>query len=168
MGANSIGSAGNPTPLISPARRLSTTCGSPPVFPSASQPQSFGVETSASCPVLYQYSSHYDFQGDCFPFCICNTANSGFRLLALWRQVISLHASPDPLLPTENSELTFSHHHFWPSNSITVQNRTFAPFKISSGFEYSAGAWLIPPTLGTKIIPHGANRPMLCASWLHR
>jgi hypothetical protein len=45
--------------------------------------------TSRLVQILYQYSSHYDFQGDYFPFCICNTANSDFRLLAPWRQVVS-------------------------------------------------------------------------------
>jgi len=45
-----------------------------------------------------------------------------------------------------------------------VCNSTFAPFVMSSGREYSRGEWLIPPMLGTKIIPIGASRAMFCAS----
>jgi len=35
---------------------------------------------------------------------------------------------------------------------------------MSSGCENSRGEWLMPPTLGTKIIPTGPSRAMSCAS----
>ena len=38
--------------------------------------------------------------------------------------------------------------------------KTLAPFAISEAVVNSFGEWLIPPTLGTKIIPMGAIRAM--------
>jgi hypothetical protein len=35
---------------------------------------------------------------------------------------------------------------------------------MASGVEYSRGEWLIPSTLGMKIIPMGHTRAMFCAS----
>jgi len=59
-------------------------------------------------------------------------------------------------------------HHFTSSapRSIasTVSSRTLAPFAMSVGDVNSFGEWLIPPALGTKIIPVGATRLMFCAS----
>ena len=42
------------------------------------------------------------------------------------------------------------------SAAATALSRTLAPFTISSGFVNSRGEWLMPPTLGTKIIAIGA------------
>jgi hypothetical protein len=36
---------------------------------------------------------------------------------------------------------------------------------MSSGRENSRGEWLMPPMLGTKIIPTDVSRAMSCASW---
>jgi len=43
------------------------------------------------------------------------------------------------------------------SAAIRVFNNTFAPFVMSAGRENSFGAWLMPPMLGTKIMPIGAS-----------
>ncbi len=45
-----------------------------------------------------------------------------------------------------------------------VCSMTFAPFVICSGLVNSEGAWLMPPLLGTKIMPIGAMSLRLCAS----
>ena len=47
------------------------------------------------------------------------------------------------------------HYSSCPSTANTVRNRTLAPLAMSSAEVYSSGAWLMPPTLGTKIIPEG-------------
>ncbi len=46
------------------------------------------------------------------------------------------------------------------SSFNNVCSKTFAPFAMSSGCENSRGEWLMPPTLGTKIIPTGPSRAM--------
>src|SRR2546422_6242103 len=51
------------------------------------------------------------------------------------------------------------------SSLSNVRSRTFAPLAMSSGRENSFGEWLIPPTLGMKIIPIGAIGASSCASW---
>ena len=51
------------------------------------------------------------------------------------------------------------------SISSTVRSRTFAPFAQSSQCVSSFGEWLMPPTLGTKIIPIGPSCAIFCASW---
>ena len=50
------------------------------------------------------------------------------------------------------------------SAAMTALSNTSAPFTTSSGFVNSFGEWLIPPTLGTKIIAIGAIRDISCAS----
>jgi hypothetical protein len=49
--------------------------------------------------------------------------------------------------------------------SITSSN-TFAPATKSGAGVCSRGLWLIPPTLGTKIIAAGQIRAIIWASWL--
>ena len=51
------------------------------------------------------------------------------------------------------------------SNVNKVCNKTFAPLAMSLALVNSLGEWLIPPILGTKIIPTGAINAMSCASW---
>ena len=50
------------------------------------------------------------------------------------------------------------------SAASTALSRTLAPFTTSSGFVNSRGEWLMPPTLGTKIIAIGAIWAISCAS----
>ena len=50
------------------------------------------------------------------------------------------------------------------SAAITAFSSTSAPCAMSSAVENSFGEWLIPPTLGMKIIPIGAIRAISCAS----
>ena len=45
-----------------------------------------------------------------------------------------------------------------------VRSSTFAPLAMFSGEVYSFGEWLIPPTLGTNIMPVGAMWVMSWAS----
>jgi hypothetical protein len=53
----------------------------------------------------------------------------------------------------------------WPLAAFSdYYQNTFTPFVMSAGAVYSRGEWLIPPTLGTKIIPMGAMRAMSWAS----
>ena len=47
--------------------------------------------------------------------------------------------------------------------SVPASTRT--PRSRSDGSVYSSGWWLIPPALGTKIIPIGTREPMIIASW---
>src|SRR5207244_13431222 len=54
---------------------------------------------------------------------------------------------------------------YYRSTFSSVRNNTFAPFSISFGRENSFGEWLMPPTLGMKIMPTGARRAMSWASW---
>src|SRR5206468_10667357 len=53
---------------------------------------------------------------------------------------------------------------YYRSTFSSVRNNTFAPFSMSFGRENSFGEWLMPPTLGIKIMPTGARRAMSCAS----
>ncbi|MEX2150517.1 MAG: hypothetical protein WD793_09880 [Steroidobacteraceae bacterium] len=46
-----------------------------------------------------------------------------------------------------------------------MRSSTSTPLAMSSGAVYSFGEWLIPPLLGTKIMPIGATCDMSCASW---
>src|ERR1700732_4741805 len=50
------------------------------------------------------------------------------------------------------------------SIASTARINTFTPFVMSAEAVYSCGEWLIPPTLGTKIIPMEAMRAMSWAS----
>src|ERR1700730_19107946 len=50
------------------------------------------------------------------------------------------------------------------STPNTVSSSTFAPFSMSPGRENSLGEWLIPPTLGMKIMPIGPRLAISCAS----
>jgi len=50
------------------------------------------------------------------------------------------------------------------STRSIVCSSTFAPFAQSDQRVNSLGEWLIPPTLGTKIIPIGAILARNCAS----
>src|SRR3984893_13156279 len=50
------------------------------------------------------------------------------------------------------------------SRPNTVSSSTFAPFSMSPGRENSLGEWLIPPTLGMKIMPIGPRLAISCAS----
>ena len=47
--------------------------------------------------------------------------------------------------------------------SVPASTRT--PRSRSSGAVYSSGWWLMPPALGTKIIPIGTREPITIASW---
>jgi hypothetical protein len=55
---------------------------------------------------------------------------------------------------------------YWESSCRTDWRRTLAPLTMSWGRENSWGAWLMPLMLGMKIMPMGARRPMLWASWV--
>jgi len=48
--------------------------------------------------------------------------------------------------------------YYCASKARTVCTRTLAPFSMSCGRENSFGEWLIPPILGTKIMPIGPMR----------
>ena len=50
------------------------------------------------------------------------------------------------------------------SAAITVLSSTSAPLAMSTDLVNSFGEWLMPPMLGTKIIPIGAIRAISCAS----
>src|SRR5690606_37961432 len=49
--------------------------------------------------------------------------------------------------------------------SSRVASSTPAPATMSSGAVYSSGLWLMPLTLGTKIMAVGQMRAIICASW---
>ena len=52
----------------------------------------------------------------------------------------------------------------YPAHANTFSSNTFAPFAQSFHDVSSFGEWLIPATLGTKIIPIGVNLAIICAS----
>jgi hypothetical protein len=47
----------------------------------------------------------------------------------------------------------------------SVRASTCTPRSMSAASVCSSGWWLIPPALGTKIIPTGTWRPRIIASW---
>src|SRR5690606_27867537 len=51
------------------------------------------------------------------------------------------------------------------SRRSSVCSSTSAPVVMSSGDENSSAEWLIPPRLGTKIMPMGPRYAISCASW---
>src|ERR1051326_1618249 len=63
------------------------------------------------------------------------------------------------ILSAESSLLTRSYRPF-SSNFKIDRIKTLAPFAMSEAVVNSFGEWLIPPALGTKIIPMGAIRAM--------
>ena len=63
-----------------------------------------------------------------------------------------LHDKPTSIAQPERSSASVAR---------SVCRSTFVPASIASGREYSLGEWLMPATLGMKIIPTGARRAML-------
>src|SRR3990172_7631256 len=53
---------------------------------------------------------------------------------------------------------------YYMANLNTVCNKTFAPFTQSSHLVNSRGAWLVPSTEGTKIMPTGQMSARDCPS----